>query len=143
MRDCIKIHINGKEYKIEYSRTKNYHVLGLNNRPFQAMKKYDKKVEYRTNTPNSSFNFKNIKLDDQIEFINETNGESIFAEISRISHYSTTRELFENEGLENSSSKPNTIDQAITSLESHTGYKEGIMQFGIWAIGVDLIDKKF
>jgi ASC-1-like (ASCH) protein len=138
----IPIIIKGKSFYIEYSQNDNFHILGLNNRPFQAIGNNHKNVEYRTNTKNSPFNFEAIKIGDVIRFINEEDGECLEVKVVRISHYNTSKELFENEGLRNSSSKPKNIKEAINSLESHTGYKEGIKQFGIWAIGFEVIDKK-
>jgi len=117
-----------------------HHVLDLNNRPFQAIKEKKKKVEYRTNTKYSAFDFGLIKAGDIIQFVNEINGDKLEVRVTRVSHYKTTRDLFESEGLANSSLKPESIEVAVERLESFTGYEEGIKLHGIRAIEFELIN---
>ncbi|KXK26256.1 MAG: hypothetical protein TR69_WS6001001251 [candidate division WS6 bacterium OLB20] len=58
----MDILIKGKTIRIEYSKDGNTHVLGINDRPFNAISNKSKKVEYRTNTPHSPFDFNEIKV---------------------------------------------------------------------------------
>ncbi len=133
------VEINGKQVQIDYTENSGVHIFGLNDRPFKAIATGMKEVEYRTNTTNSPFDFDVLKPGDRIRFINEATGGSLLTEVTRITHYDDAYRLYENEGLQNSSSRPGTIGEAVDRLESLTGYKEGIMQNGIYAIGIKVL----
>jgi len=130
----MDIWIKGRQIKICYSRDQHTHVFGLNDRPFNAIQSGEKQVEFRTSTSQLPFDYATITPNDRIVFINEETGEELIRAIIRVTHYQSSRELDENEGLQHSSSKPATIDEAIERLESLTDYKASIAKHGVWAI---------
>ncbi len=142
----LKMKFKGKLYK-DYQKakyefynkilSKTYH-LDINNRAFQAIKNRTKQIEYRTNTSSNKINFAEINIGDIINFNNE-NDEIVKTIVKRITHYNNANELYKNEGLNNSSSKPRTINEAVKRIESLKGYKKGIKTYGIWAIELNLI----
>ncbi|MFQ5493387.1 MAG: VOC family protein [Candidatus Dojkabacteria bacterium] len=132
----LRVQIGKRSVEIDYTSPEGIHILGISDRPFEAIVNDTKRVEYRTNTLHSPFDYSRIRKGDGVRFINEQTGETLERKVSRISHYNTTRELYENEGLNNSSSKPRTVDEAISRLESLTGYKEGIAKNGVFAIAI-------
>lgn len=91
-------------------------------------------VEYRTNVSHLNFDFNQLKIGDQIKFVDNISGENLIVRVKDIRHYSNTYDLFKNEGLSNSSSNPKNIHEAVERLEAFTGYKEGIKRCGVWAI---------
>ena len=136
----ITIRINGKNTKIEYTEG-NTHVLGLWERPFNAIKNRQKSIEVRTNTAQIPFNFNLVKVGDAINFVNEQTGEILFTKVNNVSKYGSAREYLEEVGFSNLSSKPTTMKEAISAIECHTGYKEGIKKHGLFAFGISLINE--
>ena len=116
------------------------YTLEVNNRAFRAIKSGLKSVEYRTNSVSSKINFNNLKEGDKIKFFSELGNDEILVEVIRVTHYNTSKELFKSEGLNNSSSKPRTIEDAVKRLETFTDYKENIKKFGVFAIEFQVID---
>ncbi|HEC65591.1 MAG TPA: hypothetical protein ENI23_09865 [bacterium] len=110
------------------------HKFGTSHRPFEAIKNKTKKVEYRTTASNDKYDFSSVKAGDELLLFDEDIGEELELDVVRVSHYNSTRKALENEGLSHSSSKPKTIEEAIDSIESHTGYKEAIKKHGLYAI---------
>ena len=117
------------------------HKFGTSHRPFEAIKNKTKSVEYRTTTSNDTYGFSSVEAGDELLLFDEDTGEELELNIIRVSHYKSTKELFESEGLEHSSSKPKTIVEAIDSLENHTDYKKSIKENGIYAIELKLKQK--
>lgn len=138
MGEGIKTIAGGKEVMIEYSKSPDYHIIGLNNRPFKAIKNGTKKIEVRTNTPNSPFDYFSIKPDDQIELTNEETGESLVTKVKDIRKYSSVRELLESEGTRNVLSSGGNLEQGIISINRLTGYFENIPKYGVLAIEISL-----
>lgn len=150
MKDCIKVFtrnimqtnefyiiIVGEKIRIEYSKSPNYHVVGLNDRPFIAIKNGTKKIEVRTNTSHSPFDYFSIKPSDEIEFINEITGESLIVKVVDIRKYNSVRELLEAEGTRNVLSSCGNLEQGIISINRLTGYFESIPKFGVLAIEIN------
>lgn len=132
----MEIEIKGKKYKIEYSPRANYHVIGINDRPFNAIQSGTKKIEVRTNTPYSPFDYSSLQANDTIEFLNETTGEIFNVSVVRVTKYSSVRDLLEAEGTRNVLSSGGNLEQGIISINSLTGYKESIPIHGVYAVEV-------
>lgn len=138
MGEGIKTIAGGKEVMIEYSKSPDYHIIGLNNRPFNSIKNGYKKIEVRTNTPNSPLDYFSIKPNDQIEFINEETGESLVTKVKDIRKYISVRDLLESEGTRNVLSSGGNLEQGIISINRLTGYFESIPRYGVLAIEISL-----
>jgi ASC-1-like (ASCH) protein len=136
----IIIKINGEDTKIEYT-DRGTHILGLWGRPFDAIKNGQKSIEVRTNTAQIPFDFNLVKVGDKINFVNEQTGETLLTEVKNISKYDSAKEYLEKVGFAHSSSKPKTMEEAISAIESHTGYKEGITRYGLFAFTISLLHK--
>lgn len=110
--------------------------LHLPERPFRAIQKGTKKVEGRS--PDSKENkYEEMKPGDMLIFEHEETGEKLKTEILFIHHYSDIKSMLIAEGVKNVlSSEPKTIEHGIESYNSFTGYKDRILKFGIYAIGV-------
>ena len=113
------------------------YVLDLNDRPFNAIKAGIKKIEGRTPTSWDKNPYDKFQKGDTIHFINNVTNEEMDVDVIFVHHYSDTRSMLEAEGAENVlSGEPKTIEHGIESYNSFQGYKEGIIQNGIYAIGV-------
>lgn len=110
--------------------------LHLPERPFRAIQKGTKKVEGRS--PDSKENkYEKMRPRDILIFEHEETGEKLKTEILFVHHYSDTKSMLMAEGIENVlSSEPKTIEHGIESYNSFIGYKDRILKFGIYAIGV-------
>lgn len=135
----IIVNIKGVDTKVEYS-IDNLHILGLWDRPFKAIQHGSKRIEVRTNTEQIPFDFNLVKKGDQIKFINEKTGEELITKVVKVDKYKSARLFLEEVGLENSSSKPQNIDEGVESIESYTGYKEGIKKHGLFAIKIEKME---
>lgn len=113
------------------------HFLEISHRAFLAILSGSKKVEYRTNTLSTKVDFSLVKSGDKMQFIDDDTGEALLKDVSRVTRYKSAEDMYRAEGLKNSSSKPRNITEAVTRIESFTGYKEGIKKNGIWAIEID------
>jgi ASC-1-like (ASCH) protein len=111
-------------------------TLHLPERPFRAIQKGTKKIEGRS--PDSKDNkYKKMKAGDILLFEHEKTGEKLETEILFVHHYPDTKSMLMAEGVENIlSSKPKTIEHGIESYNSISDYKERILKFGIYAIGI-------
>lgn len=136
----MEILVNGKNIEVNYSLEDNYHIIDLNDRPFNAIKNKTKTVEIRTNTPYIPFDFFKIKPLDKIQFVNNTSGETALVKVIRINKYDSVRELLEAEGTLNALSSGGNIEQGIVSVSNLTGYKESIPKSGILGIKVEVIE---
>lgn len=117
----------------------NY-TLHLRNRPFQAIKNGTKRVEGRAPNDSHDKQFEEIKPGDYISFENEETNEIVMTEVVFVHHYSSVKEMLEKEGPENVLSSKGTIEQGIESYYSLGDYKERIHKFGIYAIGIKLLN---
>lgn len=116
------------------------YTLDINNRPFRAIKAGTKRVEGRTPTRFDKAPFDKLNPGDLITFINNVSGEKLTVKVTFIHHYPNVRTMLTKEGVENVlSSSPKTIEHGIKSYNSLRGYKEGIKQNGIYAIGLKLL----
>lgn len=110
--------------------------LHLPERPFIAIKNETKKVEGRA--PNSKNNiYEKMNSGDFLIFEHEETGEELKTEILFIHHYPDAKSMLIKEGIENVlSSEPKTLKHGIESYNLLTDYKERIIKFGIYAIGI-------
>lgn len=138
MSKGITITINGKNYVIEYSLKHDYHIIGINDRPFNAIKNKTKTIEARTNTPYSPFDYFQIKPGHIIEFINEATGESLITRVNRVTKYHDARELLVHEGTKKVLSSGAELEQGVKNLQNLTGYEQSIPKYGILAIEVEV-----
>ncbi len=113
----------------------NYN-LNLNERPFLAIKAGTKKIEGRVKTSRDTFLYSDLVVGDTITFTNKTTGEKMIVDVLNIRHYPNTREMLENESVENVLSSGKNIEGGIESYNNLSEYKENIPKYGIWAIEV-------
>ena len=71
---------------------------------------------------------------DIIIFTKENTNEKLKCTIEKISLYRTVRELLLKEGVEQTLSSTNDIEEGIKSIESIDNYKEYIRKNGVFAI---------
>jgi ASC-1-like (ASCH) protein len=111
-------------------------TLNLPQRPFNAIKTGTKKVEGRV--PKSiNDKYQKMKINDTLVITNENTGEKMKVAITFVHHYPSFRAMFESEGVENVlSGEPKTVEHGIESYNSFFGYKENVVKFGVYAIGV-------
>ncbi|MCB9801605.1 MAG: hypothetical protein H6774_00805 [Pseudomonadales bacterium] len=112
------------------------HVLDLNNRPWQAMKRGTKSIEVRANGAYSDFDHSQIHTGDTIRFINNETKESLEVRTVDTRHYKTVQELLETEGTKRTLSSGKNVAGGIESIHSIIGYKEAIMKNGVFAIEI-------
>jgi ASC-1-like (ASCH) protein len=137
----IIIEILGKEVKIEYTEN-DIHFIGIKDIFFNAIKVGLKDVETRANSDLRPFDYSKIKVSDKIVFVNEQTGENLLTSVKRITHYKDSKTLLETEGTKGIVSKGETdIQYGIDLLNSFPGYKKGIEKYGIFAIGVKIINE--
>ncbi len=117
------------------------YFIPLRDRPFTAIKKGSKKVEGRVPDRLKS-RYHQMKSGDTIDFENETTKEHLEVLIKFVNHYSDIRSMLEAEGVKNVvSSQPKTVKHGIESYNSFPGYKENVLKFGIFAIGIKPLSK--
>ena len=117
------------------------YFMHLRERPFNAIKKGPKKVEGRVPDRLKS-RYHQMKSGDTIDFKNETTKEHLEVLIKFVNHYSDIRSMLEVEGVKNVlSSQPKTLEHGIESYNSFPGYKENVVKFGVFAIGIEPISK--
>ena len=116
----------------------NYN-LGLNDRPFKAIKAGTKKIETRVPTSWDTTPYDTLKAGDTITFTNNVTDEVMAVEILAVRHYPDVRTLLESEGTRNTLSSGLDINGAVerynTAFEE---YKENIPKYGIYAVEVKL-----
>lgn len=121
---------------------RNKYTLDVNPQAFDAIVSQTKKADYRTNNDYEDFDYSQIKEGDEIKFINNQTREEALTLVKKVSHYDSAHELYTNEGLDNSSSRPSSIEVAVERIQKFSGYTKGIEKYGIWAIHFDLIKNK-
>ncbi|MCL5090987.1 MAG: hypothetical protein M1514_03195 [Patescibacteria group bacterium] len=113
------------------------YFLDLNDRPFKAIKAGTKKVEGRTQTEFDKIPYSELMPGDLITFVNNSSSETLEVKVVFVHHYPDVKEMLESEGVENVlSSEPKTVEHGVESYNALTGYKEGIINNGIYAIGI-------
>lgn len=116
------------------------YTLDINDRPFKAIKAGTKKVEGRTPTKLDKTPFDKLRTGDSIIFVNNVSKEVLKVKVAFVHHYYNVKEMLEKEGVQNvMSSEPKTIEHGIESYDSLRGYKKGIKENGIYAIGLKLL----
>ena len=110
--------------------------LGLNDRPFQAIKSGTKKIEGRTPKDESDFRYKEMNPGDTVTFTNNVTDEKLVCTVLSVEHYSDVRLMLETEGIKNVLSSGGNIEEGIESYNNLGDYKERIEKYGIYAIGV-------
>jgi ASC-1-like (ASCH) protein len=116
----------------------NYN-LGLNDRPFKAIKAGTKKIEGRTPEDTSDKRYDGMVPGDTLTFTNNTTNEMMVCEVLFVRHYDDVRSMLEIEGTKNVLSSGLDIEGGIKSYNSLEGYEKRIMKFGIYAIGVESV----
>lgn len=110
----------------------------INNRAFKAIKERRKRIEIRTTKLGiNHFNYGILKTNDIIEFTSY-DGEKIECIIEDINWYKTVEELLTLEGTRYTLSSTNDFNEGIKSINSLDGYKEAILQNGVYAIHLKL-----
>lgn len=112
--------------------------LEINDRAFLAIKELRKKVEIRANNDSEVFDYGKIHETDIINFIN-SRGEKMECRVTKISWYKSIENLLNYEGTEYTLSSTNDFDEGVKSINSITGYKEGIAKNGVYAIHIEPI----
>lgn len=110
--------------------------LGLNDRPFQAIKLGKKKIEGRTPRDFDDNRYVGMKKGDTITFTNNITSEEMTCEVLFVKHYNDVRTMLETEGVENVLSSGGDIEAGIASYNNIGNYEERIKKFGIFAIRV-------
>lgn len=118
----------------DHTTTDGIHVLDLNNRPWQAIKRGTKSIEVRANGAYSDFDHSQIKTGDTIRFINNETEQTLEVKVVAVRQYQTVRELLETEGTKRTLSSGKDIIGGIESIHSITRYKEAIKKNGVFAI---------
>ena len=94
----------------------NYEI-GLNNRPFLAIKVGTKKVEVRTPKNSQDKTYDLMMPGDTITFENNaTFVDKITCEVTFVKRYETVRDLLETEGTKNVLSSGGNVEEGITGI---------------------------
>lgn len=108
----------------------------LPERPFRAILNGTKKVEGRVPSSEND-DYQQMKPGEKIIFENQDTGEKLEASIMFVHRYPSFRVMLESEGAKYVlSSEPKTVEHGIESYNSIPNYKENIVKFGVYAIGV-------
>lgn len=110
--------------------------LNINNRAFNAIKEKRKRVEIRVTT--DGLDYKLVKKDDIIKFTSYDN-ETLKCRVVKNNWYPTMEELLTIEGCKYTLSSTDDFDEGVKSINSFTGYKEGIKKNGVHAIHIEPI----
>jgi len=111
----------------------------LNDRAFQAIKAGTKKVEGRAKRDENDSRYDEMKSGDTLTFTNKITSEIMVCEVLYVSKYLNVRAMLEAEGTKNVLSSGLDIEGGIASYNSIDDYKERIIKYGIYAIGVKII----
>lgn len=118
------------------------YTFDTNDRPFKAILAGTKKVEGRTPTNSDKTPYDKLKPEDILTIINNSSGETLKVKIKFIHHYPDAKTMLEIEGPENVlSTELKTVEYGIEIYNSLKGYKEGIKKNGIYAIGLELLER--
>jgi len=115
----------------------NYN-LGLNDRPFKAIKAGTKKIEGRTPKDENDRRYDEMVAGDTITFTNNVTNEVMKVGVLGVRYYSDVRSMLEAEGTKNVLSSDLNIEGEIESYNSLEGYEERIKKYGIYGIEVRL-----
>lgn len=109
--------------------------IGLPTKAFNAIRAGTKKVEGRVPDmiPNE---FGQMEIGNEIEITNEDTQEKITVIVQFVHHYPDVRNMLETEGIKNVLSSGGTIEEGIERYNSFVGYKENVLKYGIYAIGI-------
>ena len=78
-----------------------------------------------------------MKKGDILVFRHEDTGEELKTKILFVHRYPDTKSMLTSEGVENVlSSEPKTIEHGVESYNALPEYKERIVKFGVYAIGI-------
>lgn len=109
----------------------------LPERPFRAIINGIKKVEGRVpKTEQDNIEFQSMKPGDFLTFEHHETREILRTEILFVHHYPDFRSMLESEGPENVLSSRGNIEQGIASFNSLSNYRENVIVYGVYAIGV-------
>jgi ASC-1-like (ASCH) protein len=114
--------------------------LKLNDRAFNAIIARTKRIEIRANTNTSKHDYSAFKENDEIIFINSMN-DKILCRITDINWYKDIETLLTLEGTRYTLSSTNDFNEGIKSINSLSGYEEGIKKNGVYAIHIEYINK--
>ena len=109
--------------------------MHLPERPFRAIIDGIKKVEGRVPSTDDD-RYGKIKAGDKIVFELEPGDEEIEINVNFVHHYPDVRSMLVAEGVENVLSSRGNLEQGIESYHAISGYKENVVKYGIYAIGV-------
>lgn len=112
--------------------------LNINDRAFNAIMNGSKRVEIRVTTNPKKIDYNNLKKSD-ILLLNNTLGQKLRCVVTDRRWYKTARALLLSEGTYYTLSSTNNIEDGIKRIESFKGYKEGIAQYGVNAIHLQVI----
>jgi len=115
--------------------------LKLNPRAFCAIAHGTKKVEIRANKKDkgNKNSLNDVKRGNYIIFTNLSTNEKLTCIIKRITLYKTIKQLLEKEGVKDTLSSTNDINEGIKSIESIDNYKNLIKKNGVFAIKIEPI----
>ncbi|MCR4260854.1 MAG: hypothetical protein NUV96_00705 [Candidatus Colwellbacteria bacterium] len=111
--------------------------LGLNDRPFKAIKDGTKKIEGRFPKSDSDNTYDHMGNGDTLTFTNNTTGEKLVCIVLSVTKYPDVKSMLEAEGTKNVLSSGLDIEGGIQSYNSFEGYEKNIKKFGIYAIAVN------
>lgn len=112
--------------------------IRINDRAFNAIMSGSKRVEIRVTTNPQKIDYNKIRKRD-ILFISNTLGEKLRCIVTDRKWYETARALLTSEGTHYTLSSTDDIEEGIKRIESFKGYKEGIVQYGVNAIHLQVI----
>lgn len=110
--------------------------MHLPERPFRSIQQGTKKVEGRV-PKNKDNEYQKMQPGDILIFKQPETSEELTTEIIFIHHYPDFKTMLETEGVENVlSSQPKTIKHGIESYNSLDGYRQNVIKYGVYAIGI-------
>ena len=114
--------------------------FNINNRALKAIVDGRKKYEIRVTKVNGSFDYSVMRVGDYIKFTSY-DYEKIICRVVEVDWYHTAEDLLRDKGTKYTLSSTDDFDEGIKSLNSFSGYKEGIEKNGIYAIGIEVVDE--
>ena len=106
----------------------------LNPRAFQAMLNGTKTTEVRVSTKEEPFAYETLQPGDILRFENTDTGEKLTVRLLSTQHYPDAEALLASEDITVTMSSTNDPVLGAERLRSFPGYREGMIQNGVWAL---------
>ena len=121
------------------------HHLSLGHTAFEFIRKGIQTVEGRAPSPGSSDpdkDYEKYSIGDIIVFKDTENSNTLKVKVSRIQHFNSLEEMFAVDWTHSAVPEAKSFSDWELDYYGIPGYEKRIKDNGIWAIGLELVDRK-